>query len=166
MSDNGEFNQDDNDGQQNGGTLRQKLEQALAALKAKDQELEALRSKETERTVKATWDELQVPAPIREFYKGDQTPDAMKQWWEASKGFFNVQAVEEKPAEQQELTPEQLAAQAAAEAFADASSIGRDAPAGAVNAIDAKVQAAKKLKGADFEAAQREIFKELGFDEY
>lgn len=163
MSDNNEFNQDDNAGQPSGGGLRAKLEQTLAELAATKKAFEELQSKETERAVKATWDELQVPAPIREFYKGDQTPEAMKQWWENSKGFFNVQAVEEQPEEQQ-ATPEQLAAQAAAEAFQDASSIGRDAPAGAVNAIDAKVQAAKKLKGADFEAAQKEVFQLLGFD--
>lgn len=165
MSDNNEFNQDDPNGQPSGSGLRAKLEQALAENAQLKRAFEELQSKETERTVKATWDELQVPAPIREFYKGDQTPDAMKQWWESSKGFFNIQAVEEQPAEQQ-LTPEQEAAQAAAQAFQEASSIGTDANIGGVDALNAKVQAAKGLKGTDLAAAKAEIYKALGVPEY
>lgn len=157
MSD--EFVLDDETAKSNdGGTLRQKLEQAIAALNALKQENESLKSEKVERVVKATWDELKVPAPIRSFYQGDQSPEAMKQWWEASKGFFNIEAaVDEKPS-QQELTPEQQVEKAAAEAFQQASGLGTDALTGGFGAAMAKAKDARGKTGADREAALRDFY--------
>src|SRR4051794_32732376 len=89
----------DQDGSSTGGTLRQKLEQALAQLSTLKAENETLKSKETERTTTTVWDELKVPAPIRGFYTGDKTPEAIKAWWDASRGFFNLEAGESEPQE-------------------------------------------------------------------
>ena len=165
MSDNNEFNQDDTNGQPSGSGLRAKLEQALAENAQLKKQFEELQSKETERAVNTTWDELKVPDAIRTLYKGEQSVDAIKQWVEAGRGFFNFEAAQEAPVEQQ-ATPEQLAAQAAAEAFADASSIGTDTNIGGVDALQAKVQAAKGLKGAELAAAKAEIYKALQVPEY
>jgi hypothetical protein len=140
-----------------GGTLRQKLEQAIAALNAMKQENESLKSEKAERVVKATWDELQVPSPIRSFYQGDKSPDAMKQWWEASKGFFNIQAADEQP-KPQELTPEQAVEQAAAQAFQQASGLGTDALTGGYDAAMAKAKDARGKTGADREAALKAFY--------
>lgn len=161
-----EFVLDDNDGaNQSGGTLRQKLEQAVALLNQLKTENEQLKSEKTQRTVNETWDTLSVPAPIREFYKGDQTPDAMKQWWEASKGFFNIQATEEQ-GQAEELSPEQQANQDAARRYQEATSLGTDAITGGFDAVTAKVQQAKGLRGAELAAAKAEIYKHLDVPEY
>jgi len=165
VSDNSEFVDDDT--QQDPGKLRQLLKQAHAQLKQKDKELEDLRTAEAQRTVKSTWDELKVPDFVRGLYNGDKTPDAMKQWWETSKGFFNIEAVEEAPAKQEQETEEQRAHREAAERYQEATSLGSDALAGGFDAAITKAQqAAKTLKGADLEAAKREFYQASGFPEY
>lgn len=165
MTDNPEFILDDGADGQDASKLRQLLKQAHATLKQKDQELEALRSAEVQRTAKATWDELKVPDRIRKLYQGEQTPEAMKQWFEEYRDIFNVEVAEEQPGEPQ-LTPEQVAQQAAAAAFQEASSLGSDALNSGLDAVNAKVQAAKGLKGADLAAAKAEVYKALGFPEH
>lgn len=141
----------------NGGTLRQKLEQAIAALNTLKTENESLKTEKAERVVKATWDELNVPAPIRSFYQGDKSPEAMKQWWEASRGFFNIQVADEQP-QPVELTQEQQVEQAAAQAFQQASGLGTDALSGGFEASMAKAKEARGKTGADREAALKAFY--------
>jgi len=124
------------------GVLRQKLEQALAALKQKDKELADLRTAEAQRSVKSTWDELKVPDAIRKLYNGDTSPDAIKSWWEDSKGLFNVQAGEEQPTGQ-EPSQEELAQRNAAQLLQEASGLGTSGLQGGNAAAFAKAQEIK-----------------------
>lgn len=165
VSDNSEFVDDDTT--QDPGKLRQLLKQAHATLKAKDKELEDLRSAESQRTVKSTWDELKVPDVIRGFYNGDKTPDAMKQWWEASKGFFNIEASVEQPAVQEQETEQQREHREAAERYQEATSLGSDALEGGFDAaVEKAKQAAKTLTGTDLAAAKQEFYRTSGLAEY
>lgn len=149
------------DNEQEPGKLRQLLKQAHATLKQKDKELLELLSEKAATVAKTTWDELKVPAPIRDFYKGEQTPDAMKQWWEASKGFFNIEAGEEAPVTEQP-SEQELAQQQAAQQFQDASSLGTNAIHSGFDAIKAQVEQAKGLRGADYDAAKAKIYEAMG----
>jgi hypothetical protein len=164
VSDTNEFVTDDTDSQ-DPGKLRQLLKQAHATLKQKDQELESLRSQEAERSAQAAWDELKVPDAIRDFYKGEQTPEAMKAWWEDSKSFFNIEQAEQDKTVQQ--TPEQQAQRAAAEQYQQAAGLGTDSLATGVEAAFAKAQATKTLgRGAEFDAARKALYEAQGVPEY
>ena len=151
------------DDQTQPGVLRQKLEQAIAALKQSNARITELETAATQRTVEATWNELKVPDAIRKLYNGDTSPDAIKAWWQESQGLFNVQAAEETP-QAQEPTPEQAAQQAAAQQFQEASGLGANAfNAGfdsvqqqAKNAIEA--YKAGQMSRADYDAAVAKIY--------
>lgn len=164
MTDNPEFAQVDDNTQP--GVLRQKLEQALAVLKQKDQEIAALKTAETQRTVESTWNELKVPDAIRKLYNGDTSADAIKAWWEDSKGLFNIQAADEAPAVQQPPSSERLAAIQAAQQFQQASTLGTDALNSGFDAATAASEKAKAIlrtkgRGADYEAARQEMYTAL-----
>lgn len=145
------------------GQLRQRLEQAIAALKAKDKELAELKTVEAQRSVKATWDELKVPDVIRKLYNGDTSADAIKAWWEDSKGLFNIEQAAEQPS-RPEPTPEQVAQQKAAQQFQEASGLGTNAINSGFDAAQAKAQNAieayrnGQMSRADFEAAKAEVY--------
>lgn len=148
------------------GVLRQKLEQALAVIKQKDKELADLNAFKASISVKATWDELKVPAPIREFYKGEQTTEAMKEWWEASKGFFNIPVAEDAPADEQP-TPEQVAQQQAAQQFQEAQTLGTNAIQSGFDAVKKTAENATEayrngqMSRADFLAARDKVYEGL-----
>jgi hypothetical protein len=126
--------------QATGKDLRARLEEAVKQLKAITTERDALLTEKTTRELAGVWDTLKVPEPIRDFYKGDQNKDAIEKWWEASKGFFNVQErSEEKPAGQQaapqELTPQQQAMAS----MQQLASLGSDRPVeGSTPAVEQK----------------------------
>jgi len=153
------------------GKLRQLLEQALATNKQLTEKISALETAEAQRSVQATWNELKVPDAIRKLYNGDTSADAIKQWWEDSKGLFNIQAVEEQAPAVEQLTAEQQAAQQAAQQFQQASAIGTDSPVGTSGAAEAKVAEAKQIartkgRGADFEAARQAFYEATGTRAY
>jgi len=168
VPDTNEFVLDDTDGaNQSGGTLRQKLEQAVALLNQFKAENEALKSEKTNTVIKSAWDELQVPEFYRGLYNGDKTPDAIKTWWEASKGFFNIEANEEAPAGQEQETEQQREHREAAERYQEATSLGSDALTDSFDAVTAKAkQAAKSLSGADLAAAKAEYYRATQLAEY
>jgi hypothetical protein len=164
VSDTNEFTDVDDNTQPS--QLRQLLKQAHATIKQQAKQIEDFASEKAATVVKSTWDELQVPDAIRGFYNGDKTPDAMKQWWEASKGFFNIEAVEEQPADEQE-TDVQRATREAAESFQEATSLGSDALNDSFDAVTAKAkQAAKNLSGPELAAAKQEFYRATGLAEY
>ena len=164
MSDTNEFVDDDT--QQDPGKLRQLLKQAHATLKQKDKELADLLGEKAESAARSTWDELKVPDFVRGLYNGDNTPDAMKQWWETSKGFFNIEAVVDTPAGEQE-SDEQRTQREAAERYQEATGLGTDALEGGFDAAVAKAkQAAKTMSGADLKAAKEEFYRTSGLAEY
>lgn len=125
--------------------LRKTLKGVLtekAELAAKVSEFE---TKEVEQKLGSVWDKLKVPPAIRDFYKGDKDPEAITQWWEASKGFFNVPASEgDKPSDKSgsEADPE-LAG------FSDAANLGSDTDPSGDQAWKAK---AKELKNTSANA--------------
>lgn len=142
MSD--EFDEYLSEGQQNnqpsGKDLRSKLEAAVAQLKAVTTERDSLLTEKTHREVASVWDELKVPPPIRDFYKGDPDKEAIAKWWESSKGFFNVQEQsDEKPADQQQAAPELNPQQQAIQQLQQLSGLGGDRPAdGSTPAVEQK----------------------------
>jgi hypothetical protein len=160
---NEEFDQVDDEEQPS--KLRQLLKQKAAENKQLLEKLAALESAEVQRSVKATWDELKVPDVIRKLYTGDTSTDAIKAWWNDSKGLFNIQAAEETPAPP-EPTPEELAQQEAAQRFQDASSLGTNAIQSGFDAIKAQVEQAKGLRGTDYEAAKAKIYEQMGTPKY
>lgn len=168
MPDTNEFVLDDTDGNQSGGTLRQKLEQAVALLNQLKTENETLKSEKTNTVIKSAWDQLQVPEFYRGLYNGDKTPDAIKTWWEASKGFFNIEAGEEnKPAVQEQETEQQREHREAAERYQEATSLGSDALTDSFDAVTAKAkQAAKSLSGAELAAAKAEFYRDSKLPEF
>jgi len=153
------------------GKLRQLLAQAHATLKQKDKELADLNAFKASISVKATWDELKVPDRIRKLYNGDTSADAIKAWWEDSKGLFNVESAEEQPAEQQ-LTPEQVEQQQAAQQFQDASSLGTNAIHSGFDAVKQKADNAAeafkagRMSRADFDAARAAVYEGLNTPAY
>lgn len=157
----------DDDTTQDPGKLRQLLKQAHATLKQKDKELQDLLTEKATTVVKSTWDELKVPDFYRGLYNGDKTPDAMKQWWEASKGFFNIEAGEQSPAGEVQETDEQRAHRESAERYQEATSLGTDALQDGFDAVTVKAkQAAKNLSGADLAAAKAEFYRSTGLPEF
>lgn len=145
------------------GVLRQKLEQAIALLRQKDQEITTLKTAETQRTVESTWSELKVPDAIRKLYNGDTSADAIKAWWEDSKGLFNIQVAEEQPAAP-ELTPEQQAQHAAAQQVQDASAMGANAFHAGFETVQQQAKNAAEaykngtMSRADYDAAITKVY--------
>lgn len=167
MSDNNEFTDVDDNTQP--GKLRQLLAQAHARLQEKDKEIERLTTEKVESSVKSTWDELKVPDFVRGLYNGDKTPDAIKAWWENSKGFFNIPDGDGTDAgqQQEQESDEQRAHREAAERYQEAAGLGSNALAEGFDAATAKAkQAAKNLSGADLAAAKQEYYKTIGLTEY
>lgn len=80
----------------NGSDLVKKLRKAVERLGKEKQavvdELAAFKGAQAKAALEDTWSELKVPEPLRGFYKGDETPEAIKAWWDSSKGFFNLPA--------------------------------------------------------------------------
>jgi hypothetical protein len=141
----------------NGGTLRQKLEQAIAALNELRKENESLKTEKATQVVNQTWDSLKVPAKFRSAYLGEKSPEAIRKWWEEISPLVNLEAAEGEP-QPQELTPEQQVEQAAAQAFQQASGLGTDALSGGYDAAMAKAKEARGKTGADREAALKEFY--------
>lgn len=161
MSDTNEFDTSVSD-DAGPGVLRQKLEQALAVLRTKEKELADLRTAESQRSVKQTWDELAVPDAIRKLYKGEETAEAIASWWNDSKALFNVQAAEEQPQALQP-TEAELAQQQAAQQFQEASGLGTNGLQSGFDAVMREAeQAAQAYKAgtmsrADFDAAKARV---------
>lgn len=159
------------DDEQEPGKLRQLLKQAHAQLKQKDKELTELRTVESQRAAKATWDELKVPAKIRALYNGEKDPAAMKQWWDEYREVFNVEVAEEQPVEPQP-TPEEQAQQQAAQQFQDASTLGTNAIHSGFDAIKqeaANVAAsfkAGRMSRADYDAAVTKLNESMNTPAY
>lgn len=72
--------------------LRKTVKELGAKLSAANDKIAQYETEKTQGVIKATWDELNVPQPIRDMYHGEKTPEAIKSWWEASKSFFNLEA--------------------------------------------------------------------------
>lgn len=149
------------DNEQEPSKLRQTIKRFAAEKAELLKKLEALESAEVQRSVKSTWDELKVPEVIRKLYTGDTSTDAIKAWWEDSKGLFNIQTAEETPAPP-EPTPEELAERQAAQQFQEASGLGTNAIHSGFDAIKAQVEKAKVLTGADYDAAKAQIYEAMG----
>lgn len=160
MSDINEFETVDDNAQP--GVLRQKLTEAYALVKQKDKELAELNAFKAGISVKATWDELKVPDAIRKLYNGDTSADAIKAWWNDSKGLFNVEQAAEQPG-QPEPTPEQVEQQQAAQQFQEAQNLGTNAIHSGFDAI--KQEAANlaasfragRMSSADYDAAKAKL---------
>jgi hypothetical protein len=126
VSDVNEFTTDPAQLPEQPGKLREQLERAIELLKEKDQAIAEMQTKAAEGAARAVWDELKVPQPIRDMYKGDTTPDGIRSWWDSSKSLFNLEVAEETPAE----TPDQKAQRESLAAVQGASALGSDKGAG------------------------------------
>lgn len=149
------------------GQLRQLLKQAHAQLKAVTKERDELNAFKASLSVKATWDELKVPDAIRKLYNGDTSTEAIKAWWEDSKGLFNIEQAAEQPAEQQ-LTPEQVEQQQQAQQFQDAQALGSNAIHSGFDAVKRAAENAAEayrtgqMSRADFNAARKAHYEATG----
>lgn len=159
VSDTDEFLSDSDGTQQTGGGLRVQLERALAELKTLKVENEKLSTRETERELAKVWDELKVPSAIRGFYTGDKSEKAIKEWWEASRGFFNTEAGEQ-PAEERE-SEQDRAQRDLHQQFQQAAALGSDKPAGMGDLIS-EAERIKGLTGADQKAALKALYEKAG----
>lgn len=156
--------------EQEPGKLRQLLKQAHAQLKQVTKERDDLNAFKAQISVNSTWDELKVPDRIRKLYNGDTSADAIKAWWEDSKGLFNVEVAEAAAAERQP-TPEELEQQQAAQQFQDASSLGTNAIHSGFDTVKQSVENATEAyrnggSRADFDAARRKIYELDGTRKY
>lgn len=157
----GEFDQVDIE--QEPSKLRQLLKQAAVEKKQLLEKLSALESAETQRAIGSAWNELKVPAAIRELYKGEQSVDAIKSWVEAARGFLNLEAAADEP-ETPELTPEQQAQHAAAQQFQEASAIGANAFHAGFETVQQQAKNAAEaykngtMSRADYDAAVAKVY--------
>lgn len=172
MSDINEFETVDDNAQP--GVLRQKLTEAYALVKQKDKELAELNAFKAGISVKATWDELKVPAAIRKMYEkgnGEKTPDAIKAWWEESKPLFNIEVAEAEQVEQQP-TPEEVEQQQAAQQFQEAQNLGTNAIHSGFDAVKQAADNAAEayrngqMSRADFDAARAKVYEGLNTPKY
>jgi cytochrome c556 len=103
--------------------LRKQLRELGKQLKDAKTSIESFEAEKVKTSLNGTWTELGVPEVLREDYHGEQTPEAVKTWWEARKGFFNLTdtsttaETEESRQNTQDL-----------QAVAHAGNIGRDQP--------------------------------------
>jgi hypothetical protein len=169
VSDISEFETVDDNAQP--GVLRQKLTEAYALVKQKDKELAELNAFKAGISVKATWDELKVPDAIRKLYNGDTSADAIKAWWNDSKGLFNVEQAAEQPG-QPEPTPEQVEQQQAAQQFQEAQNLGTNAIHSGFDAVKQAAESAAEayrngqMSRADFDAARAKVYEGLNTPKY
>lgn len=108
------------------GKLRERLETMIALVKEKDQKITDLETQAAVSAARTVWDELGVPQPIRDMYRGETGPDAIRSWWDQSKVLFNLPAADAAPAE----TPEDKARREQLSSVQDASALGTDHNAG------------------------------------
>jgi hypothetical protein len=126
VSDLNEFIDGDANQIQEPGKLRERLETMIALVKEKDQKITDLETQAALNAARAVWDDLGVPQPIRDMYRGDTAPDAIRSWWDQSRNLFNVQVAEATPAE----TPEEKARREQLASVQDAAALGSDHNAG------------------------------------
>lgn len=140
MSDANEFIDTDTATIQEPGKLRERLETMIALVKEKDTRIAEMETQAAENSARVVWDDLGVPQPIRDMYRGDTAPDAIRSWWDQSKTLFNLPAAEAAPAE----TPEERARRDQLASVQDASALGTDTNAG--TGTDTFYNAAQELK--------------------
>lgn len=102
--------------------LRKQLKEMSKQLKDAGAQIQTFESEKAKASLDGTWKELGVPEVLREDYRGEQNPDAVKTWWEARKGFYNI------PAEQQttEGTQQQTQQAQDLQAVTQAANLGQD----------------------------------------
>lgn len=118
--------------------LRKKLTELGKAVKTLSTENQTLKSEQAVKAVTSVWDELNVPQPVRDFYRGEPKADDIKAWWETSKGFFNIQDADVQPTEpdgKQDL-----------EAVQKAASLGQDQGNGHLGVEALKTSATELVK--------------------
>lgn len=125
-------------GPNDGGKLRQLLEQTLKQNKELSAKVEAFQTQAAERALTDTWSKLEVPAAIQKLYNGDKNPQAVEAWWNESKSLFNLQGAETES--QQLPTPEQTEQQNQLAAVTQASSIGHDVTFSGLDALQRQRQ--------------------------
>lgn len=72
--------------------LRKQLKEMGKQLKEANTSIQSFEAEKVKASLASTWTELGVPEVLREDYRGEQNPDAVKAWWEARKGFYNITA--------------------------------------------------------------------------
>lgn len=117
--------------------LRAKLKSLSKDLKARNDQIAQFEAAQAKQAVTTVWDELGVPQPIRDFYRGEAQADDIKAWWETSKGFFNIQQSDAQSQAEPEGRQELAAVQKAA-------SLGHDQSNGTLN-VDALRSSADEL---------------------
>lgn len=133
----------------NGSDLVKNLRKLVKQLgKERDEaraQIAEFQTQQKQTQVKQTWDSLGVPEAIRGFYKGDDDAEAIKSWWEASKGFFNIPDPEgDKSGGTPPAPPADPEQQNGLQQVAQAASLGQDQPASLTQ--DAIMQAAQQVK--------------------
>lgn len=151
MSDVNEFIDTDISAVQEPGKLRAHLEQMIALVKEKDQRISEMETQAADNAARSVWDELSVPQPIRDMYRGDTTPDGIRSWWDQSKNLFNLPAAEEAPAE----TPEEKTRREQLASVQDASALGSDHNAG--TGMDTFQRKAQELRGSQTRTSQADL---------
>lgn len=118
--------------------LRKQLQSLGKQLKDAKTTIESFETEKVKTALASTWTDLGVPEVLREDYHGEQTADAVKAWWEARKGFYNI------PAEQTTEQTQQASQQTQdLQAVAQAGNLGRDQPGN--TSLDAFKQKAAEL---------------------
>jgi len=102
--------------------LRKQLKDLGKQLKDATTQIQSFEAEKVKASLDGTWKDLGVPEVLREDYHGEQTADAVKTWWEARKGFFNL------PTEQQatEVTQQQTQQAQDLQAVTQAANLGQD----------------------------------------
>jgi glutamyl/glutaminyl-tRNA synthetase len=99
----GEYDEDPDEGDQSNQQqetplvkqLRKQLNDLGKQLKTLTKENDTLKSEKEDRALESTWNELNVPEKVRQFYTGEKTAEAVKQWVEDNKEVFNLQPPED-----------------------------------------------------------------------
>ncbi len=142
-----------------GGNLRKILEKALREKAEADARIAALEADAASRQVTDTWEKLGVPEAIRKTYRGTQSAEEITSWWEESKGFYNLDAVNNTATE----TREQADAQQALSAVQQAGALGSSANTGYEAALSKATEIQTKIaSGAASKADLAEFFKLAG----
>lgn len=146
-----------------GGQLRKLLEAQIKLNKGLQKELDEIKEADVKRAVSDTWDKLKVPAGLRKGYKGEESPQAIEEWWNDMKPFVKVgdDSTEDVQPEQQSETDAQRDQRQQIQATQQASNLGGDLSSSIEEGME-KARALRDRGSAISQAELDEVFRDLG----
>lgn len=160
MSD--EFTTPGDDANTSGSSLRSALEAQIERNKKLEKDLADLKSAQTKLEIDEAW--KGVPEQYRVAYKGDESPDKIREWWGQAAPLFGVADSAGQETAPVEETEEQVAEREAQQNFQAASSFGSDSHTTVQAALN-KAQALRSPQnpsGRVLRADVDDVFKNLG----